>query len=117
TAIKLTTALYYTPNGHSIQATGITPDILDEFENDDDQRVREADLNRHIANGKKGEKKPDTEKAAQKSTSKPKNEKSKKNTGPIEFGSSEDQLLTQAMNYFKGITTPSPEKKDDKSDG
>jgi carboxyl-terminal processing protease len=26
-ALKLTTALYYTPSGHSIQATGITPDI------------------------------------------------------------------------------------------
>ena len=30
TAIKLTTARYYTPNGQSIQAQGITPDVLDE---------------------------------------------------------------------------------------
>ena len=28
TAIKLTTARYYTPNGRSIQAKGITPDIV-----------------------------------------------------------------------------------------
>lgn len=28
TAIRLTTARYYTPNGRSIQATGITPDIV-----------------------------------------------------------------------------------------
>src|SRR6185295_13482308 len=27
-AIRLTTARYYTPNGRSIQATGITPDII-----------------------------------------------------------------------------------------
>src|SRR6266513_5027700 len=26
-ALRLTTARYYTPSGHSIQATGITPDI------------------------------------------------------------------------------------------
>ena len=54
TAIKLTTARYYTPNGQSIQAKGITPDILDETESDD-QRLREADLNRHLSNGKKAE--------------------------------------------------------------
>ena len=117
TAIKLTTALYYTPNGHSIQATGITPDILDESESDD-QRLREADLNRHITNGKKeSKKKPDTEKTTDESASKPKKETDKKNTGPIEFGSEEDQLLTQAMNYFKGITTELHEKQGDKTDG
>src|SRR5262249_14191523 len=27
-AVRLTTARYYTPNGRSIQATGITPDIV-----------------------------------------------------------------------------------------
>ena len=44
TAIKLTTARYYTPNGQSIQAKGITPDILDESAKDDTERLREADL-------------------------------------------------------------------------
>ena len=44
TAIKLTTARYYTPNGQSIQAKGITPDILDEAAKDDTERLREADL-------------------------------------------------------------------------
>ncbi|MCP5274093.1 MAG: S41 family peptidase [Burkholderiales bacterium] len=115
TAIKLTTALYYTPNGHSIQATGITPDILDESENDD-QRLRESDLNRHISNGKKGEKKTETDTTAEEA-SKPKKETSKKNTGPIEFGSEEDQLLIQAMNYFKGVTTDSLKKKDSETGG
>lgn len=116
TAIKLTTALYYTPNGTSIQATGITPDILDESERDD-QRLREADLSRHIANGKKNEKKAETEKAAQESADKPKSEeKRNKKAGPIEFGSEDDELLIQAMNYFKGITVPS-EKKSNKTGG
>ena len=121
TAIKLTTARYYTPNGQSIQAKGITPDILDETDNGDDQRLREADLNRHLSNGKKSEKKavPDAEKAAQKLENDKKEKKNKdkksKDKAPIEFGSAEDLLLNQAMNYFKSITS-SPEKKSDKTE-
>lgn len=48
--IKLTTARYYTPAGRSIQARGIVPDL--EISNGDataeDERVREADLERHL---------------------------------------------------------------------
>ncbi len=111
TAIKLTTALYYTPNGHSIQATGITPDILDESASDE-QRLRESDLNRHISNGQKDKKQSKDEKKDQESASNTDTtqEKSKKSATPIEFGSEDDQLLTQAINYFKGIKS-SPEKK------
>jgi carboxyl-terminal processing protease len=49
TAIKLTTARYYTPSGRSIQAKGITPDIMV----DDPSarpRMREADLEKHLTN-------------------------------------------------------------------
>src|SRR5205814_6053981 len=54
TAIKLTTARYYTPGGRSIQALGITPDIVVEDPSDTATatRVREADLQRHLENGK-----------------------------------------------------------------
>ena len=117
TAIKLTTARYYTPNGQSIQAQGITPDILDEVDNDDEQRLREADLNRHLSNGKKKEKlqsAAEIDKAEVKPESK-KKEKKEKNKAPIEFGSEDDLLLKQAMNYFKGITTPPEKKSDDQS--
>ncbi|MCC7090734.1 MAG: S41 family peptidase [Nitrosomonas sp.] len=116
TAIKLTTARYYTPNGQSIQAKGITPDIQDETDNGDEQRLRESDLNRHLSSGKKSETKAatDSEKAAQKPANnkkdKEKKNNDKKNKAPLEFGSAEDLLLIQAMNYFKGITS-SPEKK------
>ena len=50
TAIKLTTARYYTPKGRSIQAKGITPDIpLDEFATDRTAlKLREADLTKHL---------------------------------------------------------------------
>ena len=46
-AIKLTTARYYTPNGRSIQAKGIAPDVTVD---DGSQRLamREADLDRHL---------------------------------------------------------------------
>jgi carboxyl-terminal processing protease len=51
TAIKLTTARYYTPNGRSIQAKGIVPDIpLDDVaaEKAAGLRLREADLTKHL---------------------------------------------------------------------
>jgi carboxyl-terminal processing protease len=54
-ALKLTTARYYTPNGRSIQAEGIKPDIIvklvkpsEEPENPLEERLREKDLKGHI---------------------------------------------------------------------
>jgi carboxyl-terminal processing protease len=62
TAIKLTTARYYTPNGRSIQAQGIVPDIaLDDGSSDPLLKMREADLTKHLVNEKAQEK--DKEKA------------------------------------------------------
>lgn len=53
--IKLTTARYFTPKGRSIQAKGIEPDVIIRratiTQLDDDQRVKEADLQGHISNG------------------------------------------------------------------
>jgi len=53
-AVKLTTALYFTPNGRSIQAQGIDPDILVERAKvtayDTSRRVTEADLAGHLDN-------------------------------------------------------------------
>ncbi len=53
TAIKLTTARYYTPKGRSIQAKGITPDIPLESAIDKNAslRLREADLSKHLESG------------------------------------------------------------------
>ena len=52
TAIKLTTARYYTPNGRSIQAKGIVPDITldDGTRSDANLKLREADLTKHLSN-------------------------------------------------------------------
>jgi carboxyl-terminal processing protease len=62
--IKLTTALYYTPSGRSIQAKGIDPDLRIPFEaprddaNDMRDRftLREKDLSGHLENGQKSAK-------------------------------------------------------------
>ncbi|RXZ45696.1 S41 family peptidase [Crenobacter cavernae] len=52
--IKLTTAHYFTPSGRSIQAKGITPDVIVEDGKltaaDNAMRVREADLENHLGN-------------------------------------------------------------------
>lgn len=55
TAIKLTTARYFTPAGRSIQAKGIAPDVLAEDtgadgEAFDDRLISEADLSGHLSN-------------------------------------------------------------------
>jgi carboxyl-terminal processing protease len=57
-AVKLTTARYYTPSGRSIQAEGIEPDIalaplkLESIEKADFKPVKEADLSNHLQNNK-----------------------------------------------------------------
>ncbi|MDP5239771.1 S41 family peptidase [Uliginosibacterium sp. 31-16] len=50
--VKITVAKYFTPNGRSIQAKGIDPDyVVDETANGSSEPfMREADLNRHLAN-------------------------------------------------------------------
>jgi carboxyl-terminal processing protease len=54
TALRLTTARYYTPSGRSVQEGGITPDIAVPQLSDPDyrlrNRVRESDLRRHLVN-------------------------------------------------------------------
>ena len=61
--LKLTVALYYTPNGSSIQAEGVQPDMEVPFASRSDQErflLREQDLNRHLENSKKkGDEKKD----------------------------------------------------------
>ncbi len=81
TAVKFTTARYYTPAGRSIQAEGIVPDIelgniqISAAEDDGVTRVKEADLAKHLENGNgkeseeqsaKKEEKPDAKKKAAK---------------------------------------------------
>jgi carboxyl-terminal processing protease len=103
TAIKLTTARYYTPAGRSIQALGIQPDIVVEDPTDTMTRVREADLTRHLSNG-----------AEQKESAtprvRPQQPVSPAEMKPIELGSKDDFQLQQAIAHLKGepVKTVSP---------
>jgi len=106
TAIKLTTARYYTPGGRSIQATGIVPDIISEdpatASQDNTFRLREADLERHLMNGNKKDEPAELAKpvAAPKAAPKPKDGETAK-PEITEFGAKNDYQLNQALNLLK----------------
>ncbi len=103
-ALALTTARYFTPSGRSIQAKGITPDIVvEESANGGSrERVREADLERHLGG--------ENEKAAEPAPAKPQTKKDEKKGKdeaedsphtPLEFASKKDYQLNQAVNLLK----------------
>lgn len=93
-AVKLTTARYFTPSGRSIQAEGIEPDIVVEQlkvakqDGDSVEPVKEADLNRHLENGNGKKKKQDKE--------------AKEQNGNDNLAS-EDFVLHQALTMLKGL--------------
>jgi len=106
TAVKLTTARYYTPKGRSIQARGIVPDILvDEYADGDglnSLRLREADLTKHLTNDK------DANEISSKSAGLDQQEEEKliareKQRKPLMFGEADDFQLKQALNHLKGL--------------
>jgi len=110
TAIKLTTARYYTPNGRSIQAKGIEPDIVVEdpsiSEEEDGMGIREADLDRHLTNPAGAEpipaKKPvDSIKAPP--SDQPGKDKKPTTLEPGEVVSKNDFQVNQALNLLKGL--------------
>ncbi len=104
TALKLTTARYYTPNGRSIQAKGIVPDVIVEETPDGDrhERVREADLERHLENDKEPAPAKETrEQARPQKNGRKKEGDDEARQAPIEFASKNDYQLSQAMNLLK----------------
>jgi len=70
TAIKLTTARYYTPKGRSIQAKGIVPDIpLDDGSSTTPGlKLRESDLSKHLSEANPAPQVEDKAQAAAKAT-------------------------------------------------
>jgi carboxyl-terminal processing protease len=105
--VKLTTARYYTPQGRSIQARGIVPDMMVDESADGDGmnslRVREADLQKHLGN--------EGDKAGAPAASPKRDELEEerrvaaamKSRQPLEFGGKDDFQLAQALNHFKGL--------------
>ena len=104
TAIKLTTARYYTPEGRSIQAKGITPDIVvEESPNGSSAaRVREADLERHLED-KRETAKDESKPAPAKPTGKQDKEESDEMPARLEYASQNDYQFQQALNILKGL--------------
>ena len=109
TALKITTARYYTPSGRSIQAKGIVPEVmLDETAEGNvfaALRTREADLDKHLSNGKEAEKKDSEREKAREAALKKLEEDAKKPVAERrlpEFGSEKDFQLQQALNQLKG---------------
>ena len=105
TAVKITTARYYTPSGRSIQAEGIVPDIEVEplkvardESSGDLASVKEADLTGHLSNGNKTEKKP------QDKDKKPADEESLAST---------DYVLNEALTLLKGLHILKQSQADD----
>ena len=110
TAIKLTTARYFTPNGRSIQAKGIEPDIVVEDpampEDDEGFGIREADLDKHLTNPNGDEAAPvkrpaDSIKAPP--AEQPGKEKKPATLEPGEVVSKDDFQVNQALNLLKGL--------------
>ena len=110
TAVKLTTARYYTPNGRSIQATGITPDMLvDEYADGDGMnglRLREVDLKRHLDNTDATKAGGTVAGATVRRDSLEEEQRivaQAKKRKPVEFGAKDDFQLAQALNQLKGL--------------
>jgi carboxyl-terminal processing protease len=127
TGIKLTTARYYTPSGKSIQAKGIVPDVMVDETAEGDLfaalRMREADLEKHLASGQGEEVKDVAREQAREEARKRLEEDAKKHiTEPKipEFGSATDFQLQQALNQLKGKTVlaskTQTERKEEKKD-
>ena len=87
TAVKITTARYYTPKGRSIQAKGITPDIIvEDLELNPlikNEMIKESDLTGHLKNTDK--------------------EKSNKEPSLRNKKLENDYQLSEAINLLKGL--------------
>lgn len=102
--LRLTTARYYTPKGRSIQAKGITPDIVVETVElpktpgkKDTLYLREKDLENHFENKDK------TRSAdIKKDLNKNKNEKSDKTPQRLEDNLKNDYQVQRALDLLKG---------------
>jgi carboxyl-terminal processing protease len=89
-AIRLTTARYYTPRGTTIQTTGIKPDIEVKLEAKNGEKehpvIREKDLKGHLENEREGDMKKGTE---------------TEETAPMGVSEEDDTQLRRAVELLK----------------
>jgi carboxyl-terminal processing protease len=108
TALKITTALYYTPSGKTIQAKGIVPDIMVDDTAEGSPfavlRMREADLEKHLTGAQEEKKTPalDKEREAALKRLEEESRKPAAQRRPPEYGSDKDFPLAQALAKLKG---------------
>lgn len=99
-ALKLTTARYFTPSGRSIQASGIEPDIIldavqvSKLENTGRNQIKEADLSGHLENDQNKNKK--------------KSSKGKEDKMPL---AERDYQLYETLNVLKALAIQNKKKK------
>ncbi len=97
-AVKITTARYFTPSGRSIQAEGIVPDIAIErlqvsaLEDDGPEGIKEADLSGHLSNGNG------------RSSNKGNEEEEAETEEAKESLASSDYALYQALTLLRGLS-------------
>ena len=112
--LKITTAKYYTPKGRSIQAVGITPDIIvgrvdpASLVKKADKSVHEKDLDNHIANGDGNdtsrEEAPEKKKAAEPAKPAPGGKVPPHEPLPLgDEDTAKDYQLSRAVELLKGV--------------
>jgi carboxyl-terminal processing protease len=118
TALRLTTAYYYTPSGRSIQNKGIRPDYaVDQYADgdpDDALVTREVDYSNHLANTQDPNEKKEQDQREQErmdmlrqleeqnDKKTPEQRQKDRDRKPVEFGTPDDFMLQQAMNKLQG---------------
>ena len=118
TALRLTTAFYYTPGGRSIQDIGIHPNVpVDQFADGDPNDAlvtREADYRNHLGNIQDPNEKRELEAReqdrkeqlrllrAQSDKETPEQRQKDRDRALVAFGSHDDFMLQQALNKFEG---------------
>jgi carboxyl-terminal processing protease len=117
-ALRLTTAYYYTPSGRSIQNKGIRPDVaVDQYADgdpDDALVTREVDYSNHLANTQDPNEKKEQEQREQERMDQlrlleeqndkktPEQKQKDRDRKPVEFGSNDDFMLQQGLNKLEG---------------
>jgi carboxyl-terminal processing protease len=113
TAVKLTTARYFTPSGRSIQAKGIEPDIIiesleikkNDSKADEVSALSEADLKGHISNPDETPAKNDKSVTKKSSTNNnTKTDKSNKKEQDTKSLAEKDYPLYEALNILKSMS-------------
>ena len=114
TAIKLTTARYYTPNGRSIQAKGIDPDVeVEEVPGaKKNALLREADLDGHLINNQEKDVEHKADKAGAKTNGKDNKDKDDEFAGLAiaDYTTAKDRQFAEALKRLGG-KPPVPAKE------